>query len=644
MVTRRLVAVLLAALVALFAQAGAAAAQPAPVPSPAPTGRPGVLQSPQEQANQNDAIRREKATQRALQQARAGCKRPPSPASPREGMAGRVDSGPSAPTGSDYSRLGWGGLGLVIYDPGCSPAKTWAPRVQDGPNAVAAGLLWLATVLSAATILLARIVTDPSGWLGVILQPVLDTIGVTVAPAVFTVLYFLLAAVAATMLVASARKKGALPGVARASGGMLAILVVAAACIGWSQAAARSTDGMTAMVFPAVGKAVAGGTPVDVALGDMLTDGVIVPLWTMAQLGDDSPAAITAGKALREASTFTREEQARIDADPAQRAPLTAAKLTAYVAAAKSWQDTQPASYEQGLAGNDTGYRVQWAALALLGTLLTAGPLLAALAAWTVFAVFLEVVPRVFPIFAGFLQLPRWQRHAAAAARWGGKWAGIGVGGIVVFLAWGSIVGAVIGNPALSIWQRLGGLTVLAVVVAVAWRLRSKITERLRITREVDIARRGADGVRERFGRRHSRDRDDAAVTGAAATDETVEPLRDRTSTEPVPAPSREKWDQAREVLAASRERQRRRNPKPHHETATAFDDRRRDFDLTDVYEAQEPTNPALLKLRLMEDDELARRAAAARTTTPTKQASPMPDSTDVEPVTVGAPRQAVKV
>ena len=637
---RLLVVLMLGLGAALVAAPGPAWAEPAPQPTPTqtakPTGKPdigvpGVLQNPAQLQREQKAKEEADTANRALSNPGKDCKRPPMPAPRNNGLAGFIDPGPQRPTGSTYSTLGWAGLGLVMYDPGCAGAgvDTTVRRIVDGPNLIASFLLWCAVALCAFVVTLVRAVTAPGGVLAQLLTPVTDAIGVQVAPVVFVVLFPLLSLLSVVFLVAGARKQGRLAVTARRSGGILALCLAAVACLAWSGYAASATDATTGKLFPAVGEVIAGGDPVDVAVGDLLTDGIVEPLWTMAQVGDMSPEAVAVGRRLRAASVYVAGE----DTGTA----TTGTKIGHYRQTAAEWQTANPAAYQEGLAGTNTGRRVEWTSVAFLGAILAAGPLLVALVVWVVFATLLELAPRVLPIAAAFLQFPGWQRHAAAAGRFLGKWSMLGVGGIVVCIVWTAIVSGVLAQTGTPIMARIGSLLLLVAVPLVCWRFRALALKRLGISKEAKHGRRGLDWAADRTpylgARRRARREADAEETddGPSRAGRTGGDVPEAVAeVERAPEPTDSEWEYA--AFEATR---RERDETRRDQWVSADDTEPEDFDLDDVYEATAATNPAVLKLETAEADELARRAA---TRAPAKAGAVMPEpSPDREPVLAGS-------
>ena len=439
----------------------------------------------------------------------------------------------------------------------------------------------------------------------------------------------LLSLLSVVFLVAGARKQGRLAVTARRSGGILALCLAAVACLAWSGYAASATDATTGKLFPAVGEVIAGGDPVDVAVGNLLTDGIVEPLWTMAQVGDMSPEAVAVGRRLRAASVYVAGE----DTGTA----TTGTKIGHYRQTAAEWQTANPAAYQEGLAGTSTGRRVEWTSVAFLGALLAAGPLLVALVVWVVFATLLELAPRVLPIAAAFLQFPGWQRHAAAAGRYLGKWSMIGVGGIVVCIVWTAIVSGVLAQTGTPIMARIGSLLLLVAVPLVCWRFRALALKRLGISKEAKHGRRGLDWAADRTpylgARRRARREADAEETddGPSRAGRTGGDVPEAVAeVEHTPEPTDSEWEYA--AFEATR---RERDETRRDQWVSADDTEPEDFDLDDVYEATAATNPAVLKLETAEADELARRAA---TRAPAKAGAVMPEpSPDREPVLAGS-------
>ena len=256
---------------------------------------------------------------------------------------------------------------------------------------------------------------------------------------------------------------------------------------------------------------------------------------------------------------------------------------------------------------------------------------------WVVFATLLELAPRVLPIAAAFLQFPGWQRHAAAAGRFLGKWSMLGVGGIVVCIVWTAIVSGVLAQTGTPIMARIGSLLLLVAVPLVCWRFRALALKRLGISKEAKHGRRGLDWAADRTpylgARRRARREADAEETddGPSRAGRTGGDVPEAVAeVERAPEPTDSEWEYA--AFEATR---RERDETRRDQWVSADDTEPEDFDLDDVYEATAATNPAVLKLETAEADELARRAA---TRAPAKAGAVMPEpSPDREPVLAGS-------
>ena len=508
---RRLLAAAALAVGCIAGGAGAATAAPAPPPSPNLIERAGDAISGAVSGATTSVIGDR-------------CKIVPTVAKPTDGLAGRIDPGPSTPGTGLYSTFGWGGYAPVVHDPGCPIGFDMVNGVQkrtfDGANSVAKGLTDLSLVETALATQVAQIVLEPSGaWS--ILTPFTQFVRYSMGHRVWllaggaafaaTGLYFLVTARRGE--VTESAKSSLIAGLILAAGATCLVLPVT---VGPTVSAGLSAfyGSMSTQTADATGQP---GGSADASIGDLIAGHVLYPTWVSVHFGDNQAAAEKYGMRLFYAGAMTRQEAERAASDPGYEAQLVAAKNADYLAVSNEYKAEFPATYERALAGVDTSGRPGIALLGVLGATPAAGFLLWTL--WWIGAARLavELVVAVAPAGSLVTQFPRAQGYAKSAGAWAFEFVVTAVIATVVYVAVVvGLIGGVLGGSG-SLVAKTGIMVVLALLVRAAWKRRDAWLYRRsgdEVARETKgLLRQILDELRQR-----NTDTGAAAVAGGAAS------------------------------------------------------------------------------------------------------------------------------
>lgn len=454
------------------------------------------------------------------QSAAADCLFPPVVQNPVEVEAGQVDPGPQVPTGSTYSQFGYGGLDVVRYESSaCVAGVSLTGRPGTGVSGMVYGSAkWVATAVAAVVVSLAReVFTDGPLWQAV--DAMLTPLLAVMPPESFAVLSTILGTLAFTVVVLVARRGDKTGWAFRRYAAILAVFFAAVGCYTWS-AVVPDVWSKTAGISLAATQDITTGSvgSADVAIGDMFTDHVLMPMWARAQLGSDQSAIDAYAWRLRAASTLNRSEVEQVRSGQASFEDLRKAKEGDYRKAAADMKKNHPASYAH-LTGEDTTGR-GWAGVMGAGVVIAAAAAL--VAALTVVAAgkFLGVAAvHGFPVVAPFLMLPRMHGLAGwvVVALWDALLATVGA--VFVFVLWmlGPMRGLSVST--IDIQWRLIALVLIYVVLYAAWKSRRWWTRKVPAKKRADEVRKQVDvAVKQaRAAREGSADDTRPASAGAGA-------------------------------------------------------------------------------------------------------------------------------
>lgn len=430
------------------------------------------------------------------------CKILPTVGTPTDGLAGRIDPGPSHPGTGFYSTYGWGGLAPVIHDPGCPVGLDLSTtgmqkRVADPANSTAGNIVQAQVTMLAAATQAAQIVLEPADGLWQVLTPLTSFVRYTMGYRAW--LFFFTALVGATALwhafragngdTAEAREKTWKGAVILAAGAItLAVPITAGSLVSQGVTAVYST--MATGTASSAGQA---GASADAAIGDVLWEQIVWPTYVDINFGADKAAADKYAMRLFAASAMTRAEQAQAAADPSYAAQLDAAKKADYLAVAKAYKAEFPATYERTLAGSDTSERPWKALLGAVGAFPAAYFLL-----WTLFWIgaarlALELVVAFTPAAALVAQFPECQWMARAAVGWLTSFFTTAFAATVVYVAFTvGVVGGILSATTVGTMGKFGWMLAILIVARMAWR---RGRTRLYARTGVDQSARGVVGV-----------------------------------------------------------------------------------------------------------------------------------------------------
>lgn len=348
------------------------------------------------------------------------CLRPPTPASPNDGLAGWIDPGPTNPPTGDpfakdatvsiYSQYGYAGLEPVEYDPGCASIWSWHQLGAAASN--------IAAVITAVTVRLYRLVM--SGTFGSLFDGIQAVMSNALGMGLFVPLISLGLACTGLYFLSRARKadlagesKTALVSALIVVGGVAAIFYPFAIGSLVDKGITTTITSVNQLIMPAP----AGTTPGDPGTaGDMIAANVhasvLYQTWRQQTFGPDGEqAADEFGPRLFAASAFNRTEQATITADPSKAADMIKTKKDQYKAIAREVETKYPQAYTH-LAGAQSLTTLGLGVMGLLAVVLACGFLIYSLWKFAYALVVARVGIGVAPVVALIAQFPRFHHHA----------------------------------------------------------------------------------------------------------------------------------------------------------------------------------------------------------------------------------------
>ncbi|HEX6755575.1 MAG TPA: hypothetical protein VF109_06480, partial [Mycobacteriales bacterium] len=280
-----------------------------------------------------------------------GCTTPPTPESPRQGIAGFFMSAPDPlPATEDpfaggakttpFEQYGLAGLSWYAYDLGCGGAardpsgsvSTWAARLLFIPAKATVAAL---TGVSAAAL-------EPT-YLSAF-DPLLSGLTDTLRKAIYTPLFPLAVMLTGLLLMAQATRQRVSESTT-AIGWCVLITVLAAALFAWPVRAGHAADQVIGKGVQVVSNGITGtdGDPGD-QVANLLYSPFLYRMWLMGEFCDpDSAGAQKHGAALLQAQALSWQEsqQARTDA-----AKITDQKQKQFSKVADQVKKDDPAAYE----------------------------------------------------------------------------------------------------------------------------------------------------------------------------------------------------------------------------------------------------------------------------------------------------------
>ena len=454
----------------------------------------------------------------AGQSASADCLYPPVVQNPLETDSGQIDPGPEVPTGSPYSQFGYGGLDVVRYESGSCVAGV---SVTGRPNTGVSGMVygagkWVATAVTAVAVALAReVFTDGPLWQAV--AAMFAPLQAVIPPQSFALLATMMGTLAFTMVVLVARRGDKTGWAFRRYAAILAISFAAIGCYTWN-AVIPDMWGKTAGISLAATQDITTGSAgaADVAIGDMFTDHVLMPMWARAQLGSDQAAIDTYAWRLRAASTLTRSEVEQVRSGQARFEDIKKAKEGDYRKTAAELKGTHPQAYAH-LTGEDTTGR-GWSGVMGAGVAAAAAAMLvAALAVVAAGKAAGVAAVHGFPVVAPFLMLPRLHGVAGwlAVALWDAFLATVGA--VFVFVLWmlGPMRGLSVSE--VPILWRLVGLGLIYGLLWAGWKWRRWLASKVPAHGRIEDVRERVDSVVKDVAAAR-----DASTTGDGSTGKEV--------------------------------------------------------------------------------------------------------------------------
>ncbi|GAB2766901.1 hypothetical protein GCM10027039_30260 [Terrabacter koreensis] len=438
------------------------------------------------------------------------CMVPPDPERPNIGTAGDWDAGPSKPTPGNpfaapmagkpqptiYDTYGYGGLHVQRADPGCNPVPSWS----DTENSWANGLLdWTEGAVALSVMLYRAAMSSP---LGVVFEPLQEGLRSMLGSAIFVPLVGVVFIGTALLLAfrAARAKVGETASILAKS---TLILTVGMFTVLMAVPLGNAVDkGMTTLISSAANTGVLEGSvnPSD-ALGGTAHNSLLYNTWLQMTFGSGKQNAAAAkefGGPLFMASTFSRDEQARIDKDPSIAGDLSDQKREDYKEVLTEIKGKYPQPYEY-VAGNHTGEQLSFALVAFLAAVVSLLFIVVALLKLIYAMAVTRIMVGIFPAVATAAVFPRFQHLALNV--FGIMWDAIvkalyfGLA-VVVFVGFG--IGGIL-SPATTMHPLLK-LIALAVATYVAWR----VAKRLGIANDLQklrrMGRRFPDDVREPLG------------------------------------------------------------------------------------------------------------------------------------------------
>lgn len=312
------------------------------------------------------------------------CKEAPAPSAPDSGLAGWFASNPEIPSNTQsgiYSRYGYAGYQMRLYDVGClggTPVDSYT-----GANSIAGGEFMIATGITGASNALREWAWQPAdawGWS----DNLVETATKAVYEKVFSIFGIITVGVVGLYLIWRSRQ-AEMSSAMTTVGWAVFILILVTAVAKWPTESANVADSAMTTALTTVNNAVGppsaceGSTvpcedvrPAAVRASDTVSENLLYKNWLRANLGSaDSEAAKFYGLALYNSSAFTWAEIEAARNDPAIRTQLTEQKAAQWRAIAGQIQRSYPEEYEhlQGVRGWE---RVGAGFLAILSALLFA--------------------------------------------------------------------------------------------------------------------------------------------------------------------------------------------------------------------------------------------------------------------------------
>lgn len=439
------------------------------------------------------------------------CMVPPDPERPNIGTAGDWDAGPAkpipgnpfaAPTAGKpqptiYDTYGYGGLHVQRADPGCNPVPSWSDTENSWANTL---LDWTEGTVALSVMLYRAAMSSP---LGVVFEPLQEGLTSMLGSAIFVPLVGVVF-IGTALLLAFRARRAKVGETASTLGKSTLILAVGMFTVLAAVPLGNAVDkGMTTLISSAANTGVLDGSvdPSD-ALGGAAHNSLLYNTWLQMTFGSGKQNATAAkefGGRLFMASTFSRDEQARIDKDPSIATDLSDKKREDYKKVLTEIKEKYPQPYEY-VAGNHTGEQLSFALVAFLSALVSLVFIVVALLKLIYAMAVTRIMVGIFPAVATAAVFPRFQHLAlnVFGIMWDAIVKAIYFGlAVVVFVGFG--IGGIL-SPATTMHPLLK-LIALAVATYVAWR----VATRLGIANDMqklrnNIGRRFPDDVREPLG------------------------------------------------------------------------------------------------------------------------------------------------
>jgi hypothetical protein len=297
------------------------------------------------------------------------CKNVPTPQMPGSGVSGWIDPGPNVASGTSTYETHSYPPPYATWDLGCGGDLADPSSVID--SMIGNWETGIATTIVAAENFLHRLISPPT-FLGS-LDPLLTNGTKAISDSLFTPWLPLSLTALALVLIYSARKKN-LSKAFSAVGWSLFVVTLAVATLSWPVAAGHAADALSTSTVGNINAQINGEDPASVdpsgARASLLTDSILYRQWLRGELGSsDSPSAINYGSALLDSLSYSRDDQAKIKADPKAAKDITDKKSKAFQQIAGNIKDKDPAAYA-ALTGKSHG-RVGAGMIALLAALMS---------------------------------------------------------------------------------------------------------------------------------------------------------------------------------------------------------------------------------------------------------------------------------
>lgn len=512
---RRFFTAALFAAVALVGGGGVAFADPAPAPAPSgpaasPSPSPTAPFRARDTAGDNpftnvpgvgDSRRIGESQGAAVDNV---CTRPPKPQKPFDTVAGLIDHGPvvEASPGSWYATRGYAGFSLPIYDPGCAPGlNSMQKRVFDPPNTFAVGLIGASLATVAVVAVASRFVIEGTG-LGQVLDGFVTAVHGTVAAPILLNPWFFIGGVglAFTVLAWRANKAADVPGTAKGSAAIVAIILGALLVLSSAFAVGPAYDSATKEAYRAAAATWQGDRddPVDVFVADQLIQRGVFPLWARTLLGNNPQAIDKYAWRLYAAGSYTVAEEAKADASPQAAREMLDKKQADFRAVAAEMKTSDPDAYAH-LSGVDTLSRPGPPIVMFLTVLIIAAVALASILAVGAGKAAVRVALAGFPLGALAWVQPALQTRLVDAGRVVWSLVKIAFVGVVAFV---TVMAAVLGaggtagvaNSSAGLGGRAVALLLVVALLVYAWKRRAQLVAKSATARE---AAKANDAVRK---------------------------------------------------------------------------------------------------------------------------------------------------